>query len=270
VLREVARLLAIARRRFDFVAVGAQDATRANQGFLGDFAATCARHGAQRLRLADTVGVGNPGRVSREVSLLRTASPALPLEFHAHDDLGLATANTLAALEAGAVAASVTVNGLGERAGNAALEQVVMAWTVAYGGSCDVRTEALAGLCTLVSEASGRPLPPGQPLVGAAAFTHETGLHCAGLLRDRCTYELIAPALLGRTAEPLGVGVKSGRAVVAHVLEEEGCPVAPGVLARLMPRVRESARSLRRSLTPGELVRLAQEASAAEAMSTLS
>jgi homocitrate synthase NifV len=270
VLREVARLLAIARRRFDFVAVGAQDATRANNGFLVDFAAACARHGAQRLRLADTVGIGNPGRVGREVSLLRAACPDLPLEFHAHDDLGLATANTLAALEAGAAAASVTVNGLGERAGNAALEQVVVAWIVAYGGACDVRTEALAGLCALVAEASGRPLPPGQPLVGTAAFTHETGLHCAGLLRDRGTYEAIAPALLGRSVEPLGVGVKSGRAVVAHLLEEEGCPVAPGVLARLMPRVRETARRLRRSLTPGELAGLAAEAAESEAVSTLS
>lgn len=258
VLGELVRLLALARRSFDFVAIGAQDSTRADPGFLAEFASACERHGARRLRLADTVGVGNPGRVAREVSRMRAAFPSLPLEFHAHDDLGLATANTVAALDAGAHAASVTVNGLGERAGNAALEQVVMAWTVAYGGGCSVRTEQLSSLSALVSEASGRPLPPSQPLVGAAAFAHETGLHCAGLLRDRDTYEVISPLKLGRREEPLGVGAKSGRAVVAHVLALEGCLVGSGVLARLMPEVRENARRLRRSLTPGELVRLAK------------
>jgi len=259
VLRELARLLAVARRRFEFVSVGAQDATRADHGFLADFARTCERHGARRLRLADTVGIAHPRAVTDLVSGLRSAFPSLVLEFHAHDDFGLATANTLAALEAGAAAASVTVNGMGERAGNAALEQVVMAWTVVHGRECGIRTEALAALSVQVSRASGRVVPPEQPLVGSAAFTHETGLHCAGLLRDRGTYEPFSPAKIGRSASILQVGAKSGRAVVAHVLEAEGCSVAPGMLANLMPRVRETARRLRRSLTTEELVLLAGE-----------
>jgi len=262
VLRELAGLLAVARRRFEFVSVGAQDATRADHGFLADFARTCERHGARRLRLADTVGIAHPGSVTSLVSGLHSAFPSLVLEFHAHDDFGLATANTLAALEAGAAAASVTVNGLGERAGNAALEQVVMAWTVVHGRESGVRTEALSALSSLVSRASGRTVPPEQPLVGSAAFTHETGLHCAGLLRDRGTYEPFSPSRLGRTASVLQVGAKSGKAVVAHVLEEEGCRVPPGVLASLMPKVRETARRLRRSLTAEELVLLAGETDA--------
>ena len=255
-LRELRRLTTEAATRFRFVSVGAQDATRADFGFLKDFAATVALTRARRLRLADTVGVGYPTRIAREVAELRERVPSLALEIHAHDDLGLATANTLAAFEAGAAAASVTVNGLGERAGNAALEQVVMALRVAHGIDCGVRTEKLALLSALVARASGRAVAAERPVVGAAAFRHESGLHCAGLLKDTRTYEPFAPEIVGRQREPFAVGWKSGGAALTAALRSAGEAIDETGVKRLLPLVRRRARELRRALTPDELIHL--------------
>ncbi|HLP07726.1 MAG TPA: citramalate synthase [Opitutaceae bacterium] len=256
VLRELRRLTAKAAARFQFVSVGAQDASRAEFAFLQEFAAAVARTPARRLRLADTVGIAHPARLLREIGELRASVPGLDLEVHAHDDLGLATANTLAAFEAGATAASVTVNGLGERAGNAALEQVVMALRVAHGVDCGVRTEKLALLSALVARAAGRPIAPERPVVGAAAFRHETGLHCAGLLKDARTYEPFAPEIVGRRREPFAVGSKSGAAALGAALRAASVAADEAAVRSLLPVVRRRARELRRTLTTGELLDL--------------
>jgi homocitrate synthase NifV len=256
VLRELRRLTEEAAERFAFVSVGAQDFTRADQGFMLDFVAAAASTPARRVRLADTVGVGHPARIAREVAALLARVPDLSLEIHAHDDLGLATANTLAAFEAGAAAASVTVNGLGERAGNAALEQVVMALRVAHGIECGVRTEKLALLSALVARASGRAVAPERPVVGAAAFRHESGLHCAGLLKDTRTYEPFAPEIVGRCREPFAVGSKSGGAALRAALASAGESIDEPGVKRLLPLVRGRARELRRALTAAELLDL--------------
>ncbi len=256
VLRELRRLTDEAAARFDFVSVGAQDATRADPGFLRNFAVAVTRTAARRLRLADTVGIGEPIRLGRLMGELRERVPGLCLEIHAHDDLGLATANTLAAFGAGAAAASVTVNGLGERAGNAALEQVVMALRVAHGVDCGVRTEKLALLSAMVARASGRSVAPERPVVGAAAFRHESGLHCAGLLKDSRTYEPFAPETVGRRREPFAVGWKSGVAALGEALRAAGETAEAAAVRRLLPVVRRRARELRRTLTTAELLEL--------------
>jgi len=260
VLRELRRLTLAAATRFAFVSVGAQDYSRADPAFLRDFAEAVARTPARRLRLADTVGVCHPARVADDVSALRLHAGGVELEFHGHDDLGLATANTLAAFAAGATAASVTVNGLGERAGNAALEQVVMALRVAQGVDCGVRPEKLALLSSLVARAAGRAVAPEAPVVGAAAFRHESGLHCAALLKDARTYEPFAPEAVGRRREPFAAGWKSGAAALGAALRAAGATPAAEEVRRLLPEVRRRARELRRTLTPGELLTLAQGA----------
>ena len=256
VLRELRRLTVEAAARFHFVSIGAQDATRADLGFLKDFAVAVARTPARRLRLADTVGVAHPARLMREIGELHERVPSLTFEIHAHDDLGLATANTLAAFEAGATAASVTVNGLGERAGNAALEQVVMALRVAHGIDCGVRTEKLALLSSLVARASGRAVAPERPVVGGATFRHESGLHCAGLLKDLRSYEPFAPETVGRRREPFAIGWKSGAAALGAALRAAGETLETGAIQRLLPLVRRRARELRRTLSPAELIEL--------------
>lgn len=197
VLDSLRHFVVEARSSFEFVSVGAQDASRAPSGFLGDFAASACALGAHRLRIADTVGILHPSRCEALMRDLKKKVPDLALEFHGHNDLGMATANAVASLLAGAEAASVTVNGLGERAGNAALEEVVMALRVAAGVQCDVRPRSLYALSRLVADFSRRSLAATKPVTGHATFCHESGIHCAGLLRDPMTYEPFAATIVG-------------------------------------------------------------------------
>lgn len=257
VLRELRQLTIEAAARFAFVSIGAQDYSRADPGFLDDFARAVALSPARRMRLADTVGIAHPRRVAADIARLRAIAPDLDLEFHAHNDLGLATANTLAAFEAGAAAASVTVNGLGERAGNAALEEVVMALRVACENECGIATERFAALSALVAQAAGRVVPPEKPIVGAAAFRHESGIHCAGLLRDTRSYEGFAPEAVGRVRADFLLGAKTGGAAVAAVARKLGRELAPEAARGLAAQVRELARRRRMPVTPAELVALA-------------
>lgn len=212
VLESLDDLVNEAHGSFEYVSVGAQDASRADVLFLHEFAHAVGELGVRRLRLADTVGTMNPSKVIEMVVGLRDAVPSLALEFHAHNDLGMAVANTVCALDAGAKCASVTVNGLGERAGNAALEEVVLALKMSFQVDAGIRTSRLGALSDLVAAASGRMLAAGKPVTGGAAFLHESGIHCAGLLRDRKTYELFPAGEVGRRAPGFVLGRHSGRA----------------------------------------------------------
>jgi len=197
VLRTMTTLARDFRGVFGALTVGAQDASRADPRFLSEFTIAARENGLARLRLADTVGILNPMQTYRLVSDMRTAAPGLAIDFHGHNDLGLAVGNTVAALEAGAACASVTVNGLGERAGNAALEEVIMATTVTLSRDCGVDTRQLSALSELVARASGRPLRVDKPVVGANAFLHESGIHCGALLASSRAYEPFAPETVG-------------------------------------------------------------------------
>ena len=253
-LDELMRLMALALARFSSVSVGAQDASRADPAFIVRFANAAQAAGACRIRLADTVGIMAPASAASLVRVVRAAAPGLPVEFHAHNDLGLATANTLAAAEAGAEWASVTVNGLGERAGNAALEQVALACRHASGIDTGIDLATLGPLSDLVARASRRAVPLAAPGVGAAVFSHESGLHCAGLLRDRRTYEAFPAAEVGRLAPDFIIGENTGGSALAAVCERLGLRADAQAL---LPRVRAASRRARRPLTPGELARLA-------------
>jgi homocitrate synthase NifV len=215
-------LVAEARATFDFVSVGAQDASRADLGFLREFAAAAFAAGAMRLRLADTVGVLHPASTTALVRTIREAEPRLTLNFHGHNDLGMATANALAACLAGAESVDVTVNGLGERAGNAALEEVVMALRLAAGVDPGIRPQDLFTLSRLVADCSLRALPDAKPVVGTSVFTHESGLHCAAMLRDPATYEPFPAAGVGRPAgRKFVAGRHSGRDALRFILGDE-------------------------------------------------
>jgi homocitrate synthase NifV len=253
VLCELNRLTNEAAESFAFVSVGAQDYSRADPEFLSDFARAVSLGPARRLRLADTVGIAHPRQVAGVVNSLHAVAPQLDIEFHAHNDLGLATANTLAAIEAGATAASVTVNGLGERAGNAALEEVVMALRIGLGVDCGICPEQFAGLSALVAKASGRVVATEKPIVGAAAFRHESGIHCAGLLRDAQSYEPFAPELVGRTRPDFVLGAHTGGAAVAAALRAQGQSVSAECARLIASRVRDLARKRGSPLAPSEL-----------------
>jgi homocitrate synthase NifV len=219
VLQTLVELASQFRDTFQFLSVGAQDASRADCGFLVELAQTAEAAGLCRLRIADTVGILNPLQTAQLFSTLREEVPNLSLEFHGHNDLGMATANTIAALASGADSASVTVNGLGERAGNAPLEEVVMAARLTLRRDCRVDPRQLSALGDLVAHASGRPLALEKPITGSAVFRHESGIHCCGLLEDRATYEPFAAEEVGHAPTEMVVGRHSGTRLLREKLE---------------------------------------------------
>ena len=233
------------------VCVGAEDASRADPGFLHQVAETAQRAGARRFRFADTVGVMEPFRVLTAFRELHAAVD-LELEMHAHDDLGLATANSLAAAVAGATHLNTTVNGLGERAGNAPLEEVVVGLKQLYGFTVDVDLHEFPPLSAAVERASGRRLSWHKSLAGAGAFTHEAGIHVDGLLKDPMNYQGVDPALVGRRHRFV-LGKHSGRRALHQAYDELGIALEGQEPALLLERVRGFVMQAKRAPTGRDL-----------------
>lgn len=250
------RCLAFARRHFAFVSIGLQDVARTPVAVLHELASVAAAHGADRIRLADSVGAWLPWQVPPLIAGLREVAGDCAIGVHTHNDLGLATANALAALAAGADCCDVTVNGLGERAGNAALAEVVCAARQAGLDTGGVSTDALTPLARQVAAASDRPLPPQQPLVGGNCFRHESGIHVQSQLVDRRAYELIEPELVGQCSSEHLIGLHSGGQALIAALAAIDISCQPAETAILLPRVRALAQRLRRDLHVDELRQL--------------
>jgi homocitrate synthase NifV len=208
VLQQIREHVQIARDLGLGVGVGGEDASRADRDFLLQVLETAETAGAQRFRFADTVGIMEPFATHDWIASLR-AHTDLEIEMHAHDDLGLATANTLAAARAGATHVNTTVHGLGERAGNAPLEEVALGLNRLYGLHCGINLKRFPKLSLLVEKASGRPVGWQKSLVGEGVFTHESGIHVDGLLKDSRNYQGVDPADMGRHHQ-LVLGKHSG------------------------------------------------------------
>ena len=240
-----------AKERGLVVELSGEDASRADPAFLAHLFREGVERGADRLCFCDTVGLMTPEKTAGVIPGLLFA----PLSIHCHDDLGFALANTFAALKAGASAAHVTVNGLGERAGNTPLEEVVMALEVLYGTKTGIRTERLYHLATEVSKMTGVPLPTNKAIVGEMAFTHESGIHAHGVLREASTYEPISPERVGRTRRIL-LGKHSGSASVRAALQELGYVCDEVQLAEIVARVKSLGDEGRR-ITDADLMAIA-------------
>jgi 2-isopropylmalate synthase len=218
VLSRVAEMVRYGRRFFADVEFSAEDATRSDWDFLSQVYATAIQAGASVVNIPDTVGYTLPTEYTALIRHLRATVPGIEhvtMSAHCHDDLGMATANTLAAIAAGVGQVEVTINGLGERAGNTSLEEVVMALYTradAYGGcSTHIVTEQLVPASQLVSHITGIPVPPNKAIVGANAFAHEAGIHQDGMLKHRGTYEIMEPRTVGWAESRLVLGKHSGR-----------------------------------------------------------
>ena len=235
------------------VCVGAEDASRADQDFLLHVAVAARAAGARRFRFADTLGLLDPFTTFKRIHRLRAAVD-MEIEMHAHDDLGLATANTLAAALAGATHINTTVNGLGERAGNAPLEEVVMALRHLYNIDTGVDTQCFPEISRLVARASGRPVAAGKSIVGESVFTHEAGIHVDGLLKNPLNYQGFDPAEVGRVHRVV-LGKHSGSKAVLQVYARLGIPLT-GIQARdILARIRDHAVSTKHSPDAGDLKR---------------
>lgn len=252
VLAQVTRVLEKAAASGRKVSLGAEDASRADASFLALVARRAQACGASRIRFADTLGVLDPFSTHEAIARLRDAVD-LEIEIHSHNDLGLATANTLAALRAGATHANTAVNGLGERAGNAALEEVVMGVRHLHHGETGVDTQALMRISQLVAQASGRPVACNKSIVGEAVFTHESGIHIDGLLKNAATYESFDPAELGRQRSTV-LGKHSGSQAVRQAYGLLGVVLEDDRLTgRVLSRIRHHAMRVKREATAQDL-----------------
>ncbi len=255
VLENVARLSAKARERFSWFSIGMQDSTRSDPIFLAEIVSIAHESGAGRIRLADTVGLATPASVSRMIETILRRCPTARLEFHAHNDLGMATANAVSAVQSGAEAVSCTVLGLGERAGNAALEQVATALTITGEYDTGIKLEALGELCRTAAEAFNIEIPPDRPIVGDRTFTHESGIHCHGMLRDKTSFQAFDAAVVGNTTRYV-VGTHSGISSIRAALDRTGISLSEKDARRLLTMVKKKAMEQGRSLKPHEVVTL--------------
>lgn len=248
-LARIEESVSYARRAFDIVAFAAEDASRTETGFLCDCLRVAIEAGATSVAVPDTVGLLLPGMAAELVRKVQDGVPNLDqalLAVHFHDDLGLAAANTLAAVQSGVQVIQCTVGGLGERAGNAALEEVAVALRLhgeTIGRELGLRTTELTRLCRLVGEYSGVPAVPNKAVTGANIFATEAGIHQEGLLRDVRNYQPYPPELVG--ADPgfrLALGKHSGRQGLRHRLAALGLELPPAALEELLSRIKELPR----------------------------
>lgn len=239
------------------VSVGGEDSSRADETFLIDAAQFAQEWGAFRFRFCDTVGTLDPFATFEKVQKL-VASLEIPVEMHTHNDLGLATANALAGLRAGATSINTTVNGLGERAGNAALEEVVMALKQIYGLKAGIRTQHFLELSRFVAKTVNCAVPPWKAIVGENTFAHESGIHAHGVLHNPSTYEPFDPKEVGWQRR-LVIGKHSGRHLLNQVLQDHGIQLDPDHGQSLLNAVRDRSTQLKRSLTVEELLILASD-----------
>jgi (R)-citramalate synthase len=224
-----------AKGRGLIVELSGEDASRADQQFLQEVFSEGVIHGADRLCFCDTVGLLTPEKVAEFIPPLATIAP---LSIHCHDDLGFALTNTMAALKSGASCAHVTVNGLGERAGNTPFEEVVMALEVLYNYPTRIRKEEIYQLSSLVARHTGVPLPINKAIVGEMAFTHESGIHAHGVMREPSTYESVKPEMVGRKRR-IVLGKHSGSASVEAALSEMNYKADENQVKEIVKRIKK-------------------------------
>jgi len=241
-----------------WVEVIGEDGSRADLDYLEELLGASLDAGADRVCFADTVGHAGPEQCSEAVSRIAELGP---VSIHTHDDLGLGLTNALAGVAAGADMVHGTVNGIGERAGNVALEEVAIALHHVYGVET-VDLEQLYSLAELVADATGIPLAPNKAVVGENAFAHESGIHTDGTLKDDAMYEPYPPETVGRERR-LVLGKHAGRAGVHSALAEHGVEVDDDAVAAIVERVKELAERDKR-VTDADLLAIAEEVTGAE------
>ena len=261
VLRRVREMVGFARARCEDVEFSAEDAGRTELPFLAEVAKVAIDAGATTINVPDTVGYVLPHELAEKIAYLRANVPGIEdvvLSVHCHDDLGLAVANSLAGVAAGARQVEVAINGIGERAGNASLEEVVMAIRTrkdALRVDTRVVTQELVRASRLVSRVTGMAVQPNKAIVGANAFAHESGIHQDGMLKHEETYEIMRPETVGAGQTELVLGKHSGRHAFGARLEELGFPLEGEALLRAFERFKAVAEK-KKQITDADLIAL--------------
>ena len=257
VLENMVKSVEYAKKNGLYVSVNGEDASRADREFLIKFMKAAKEVGADRFRYCDTVGVMGPFQIEEEIKALYD-NAKLDIEMHTHNDFGMATANAIAGLRGGANHVGVTVNGLGERAGNAALEEVVMALKFVYGCDVDMDTTMFREISEYVSKASGRVLPIWKAIVGTNMFAHESGIHADGALKNPKNYEAFDPSVVGLERQ-IVIGKHSGKAAIVNKFKEYNIELTNEEASAILEMVRSTSVRLKRSLFDKEIVGLYKE-----------
>ncbi len=258
VLDNMVKSVEFAKKNGLYVSVNGEDASRADKEFLVEFINAAKQAGANRFRYCDTVGIMEPFKIRDDIKYIYDKTN-FDIEMHTHDDFGMATANAVAGIKGGASFVGVTVNGLGERAGNAALEEVIMALMIVYGYNGDgINTQMFREVSEYVSRASGRELPIWKAIVGTNMFAHESGIHADGAIKDPRNYEAFDPSIVGLERQ-IVIGKHSGRASIINKFREYNRELTADEAAGILELVRATSVKLKRTLFDKEVVKLYQE-----------
>jgi homocitrate synthase NifV len=237
-----------------YVCVGAEDASRSELPFLADIMQFAKDLGADRFRYCDTIGILTPNTTFQNISYL-TSLNLLPIEMHTHNDFGMGTATSIAGIEAGAFSVNTTVIGLGERAGNASFEQVLMSLTHQFGEKRVIHSERLQKLVHLVSEASNKPIDKNSPIIGEYIFSHESGIHMNGMLKNNSAYEAFSPLEVG-LHRYFPIGKHSGSSTILYHLNRLGITPTNAKIDEILPKIRAIVTSRKKVMEPQELKEL--------------
>ena len=236
IIERIKKAIGYAKKHKLYLIVSAEDASRADPDFLFEYVKVIKKEGADRFRFCDTVGILEPFRLFNMIKRIRRLVK-IDIEIHTHNDFGLATANALAGISAGACCINTTVTGIGERAGNAALEEIVMALKYIYRIGLEINIKKLPEISRFVSKASGREIPPGKPIIGKNCFLHESGIHQDGMIKNPLTYEPFRPSTIG-AKNNLVIGKHSGKAAIKYLLKKFGVNINDDIASEMLKVIR--------------------------------
>ena len=254
VLENMYNAVTYAKKNGLYISVNGEDSSRADINFLIEFINLAKEAGADRFRYCDTVGVMEPFTLRDTIEKIYKATN-FDIEMHTHNDFGMATANAIAGIVGGANHIGVTVNGLGERAGNAALEEVIMALKFVYGYETNIDTTRFREISKYVSQASGRELPIWKAIVGTNMFRHESGIHADGALKDPKNYEAFDPSEVGLERQ-IVIGKHSGKAAIINKFREYEIELSNEDAESMLELVRQTSVRIKRNLFDKELVEI--------------
>jgi len=263
VLDQIKEAVEFAKKKKLYVSVNAEDASRTDIEFLIRFVKNAVNCGADRVRFCDTLGILEPFETFKVIKMIKE-SVDVDIEMHTHNDFGMATANALAGIKAGARWINTTVNGLGERAGNAALEEVVMALKHLTKRDLGFKTKMFRDLSEYVAGASARTIPVWKAIVGTNVFAHESGIHADGVIKNPLTYEAFSPDEVGLQRQ-LVIGKHSGTASIVSKFKEYGIELEEEDAVKILKEVRSTAVGMKRALFDKELVYIYKDFAAAKA-----
>ncbi len=258
VLSEAKKTIDFAKQYFQKVTIGAQDASRADTNFLYEFIFFANDAGANRVRIADTVGLLDPLEIFELFSCLQENFSGVEFEFHGHNDLGMATANAIAAIKAGVECVSATLNGIGERAGNSALEEII-AYLYYKKNNTRFNTRILCKTSHFVARLCDVELPDNKPITGENAFRHESGIHTSAILKNVRSYQILNPADFGAYTLKFSFGKHSGKASIIHFFQNIGLSIDETIAIDVLNKVKQIVSKRKKQLTKEELIAIYHE-----------